>query len=84
MPSFADYKPEGHLWITLAKGQWFPDYLHDALKLYTPVLELFGQLIKTSESSKQLFLQIVAVPEPAMRVQLLRVFRKYVSPELLF
>ena len=31
--SFADYKEEGHLWITLAKGQYYPDYLKDACNL---------------------------------------------------
>lgn len=25
--SFADYKGEGHLWITLARGLYYPDYL---------------------------------------------------------
>jgi hypothetical protein len=79
--SFADFKADGYLWITLAKGQFYPDYLTDAVALYAPVIEIFGQLIQTSASSEALFRQIVAIAEPAMRVQLLRVFRKYVSPE---
>lgn len=78
---FADYKAEGHLWVTLAKGLYYPDYLEDASNLYKPIQEMFGQLVKTSSSSEQLFLDIQVVPEPAMRIQLLRVFRKYVSPE---
>ena len=81
MKSFADYKADGHLWITLAKGLYYPDYLQDASKLYTPVLEVFGQLVRSSESSERLFLQIAAIPQPWMRIQLSRVFRKYVSPE---
>ena len=48
--TFADYKTEGHNWITLATGEYYPDILIDACKLYQPVLELFGQLVKTSES----------------------------------
>jgi hypothetical protein len=79
--SFADYKAEGHLWITLATGEFYPDILKDACTLYEPVLVMFGQLLKTSESSIRLFLQINDVPSSWMRVQLARVFRKYVSPE---
>ena len=42
---------------------------------------MFGQLLKAAESSSRLFLFISEVREPWMRVQLCRVFRKYVSPE---
>jgi hypothetical protein len=79
--SFADYRADGHTWITLASGEYYPDILEDACKLYQPVLELFGQLLKTSESSVRLFLQIAEVNEGWLRIQLVRVFRKYVSPE---
>lgn len=78
--SFADYKAEGHKWITLATGEFYPDILEDACKLYQPVLELFGQLIKTSPSSTKLFMKISEVRPVWMRIQLTRVFRKYVSP----
>jgi len=27
---FADYKKEGHFWITLASGEYYPDILVDA------------------------------------------------------
>lgn len=80
--SFADYKEDGYLWITLAKGEYYPDYLIDASNLYKPVQEMFGQLVRSSASSEQLFLDIQMIPEQAMRVQLSRVFRKYVSPEI--
>jgi len=79
--SFADYKTQGHKWITLATGEYYPDILEDACKLYQPVLEMFGQLVKTSESSTRLFLQISEVRPSWMRIQLSRVFRKYVSPQ---
>ena len=78
--SFADYKTQGHKWITLATGEYYPDILEDACKLYQPVLEMFGQLVKTSESSPRLFLRISEVRQSWMRVQITRVFRKYVSP----
>jgi hypothetical protein len=80
--SFADHKAEGHIWITLATGEYYPDILVDACELYKPVLVMFGQLLKTSESSTRLFMQIAEVPDGWMRVQLARVFRKYVSPRL--
>jgi len=48
--------------------------------LYAPVLELYKKLLLTSASSAELFLKISDVRQPWMRVQLCRVFRKYVSP----
>lgn len=79
--SFGDYKTEGHNWIILASGEYYPDILQDACLLYEPVLIMFGQLLKASESSSRFFLTISEVAEPWMRVQLCRIFRKYVSPE---
>ena len=79
--SFADYKDEGHLWITLAKGQYYPDYLQDASRLYAPYLEIFGQLVQAAESSERLFQEISAIRDSTARVQISRIFRKYVSPE---
>lgn len=81
MRSFASYKSEGHNWITLANGEYYPDVLTDAVLLYEPVLVMFGQLLKSSESSSRLFMHIAEVPEQWMRIQLARVFRKYVSPQ---
>lgn len=79
--SFADFKADAANWITLATGEYYPDILKDACELYKPVLVLFGQLLKTSESSVRLFMQIAEQTDGWMRVQLARVFRKYVSPE---
>ncbi|GAB6009544.1 bstEII [Dysgonomonas reticulitermitis] len=80
MKKFRDYKNEGANWITLATGEFYPDILKDACALYKPVLELFGQLLKSSESSQRLFIQTTEVKQQWMRIQLARVFRKYVSP----
>ncbi len=79
--AFSDYKQEAHHWITLAGGEYYPDILQDACRLYGPVLILFGQILKSSESAVRLFLQISEVPHGWMRIQLARIFRKYVSPE---
>lgn len=80
--SFADYKPEGANWITLATGEYYPDILEDAIALYEPILVMFKKLLTTSESSERLYLQISEVKPQWMRIQLCRVFRKYVSPSL--
>jgi len=81
MNSFRDYKAEAHNWITLSAGEYYPDILPDACALYKPVLILFFKLLCESESSKALLMNIAAVREGWMRIQLARVFRKYVSPE---
>ncbi len=79
--NFGDYRTEAHNWITLAGGEYYPDVLRDACELYQPILVLFGKLLKSSESSKRLFMSISEISDSWMRIQLARVFRKYVSPE---
>ncbi|WP_220594263.1 bstEII [Oscillochloris sp. ZM17-4] len=78
--TFAHYKADAHNWITLASGEFYPDILIDACLLYAPVLEIFGRLVRTSESSERLFMQIADIREGWMRIQLSRVFKRYVSP----
>jgi len=78
--TFADYKNDGAKWITLATGEYYPDILPSARELYKPVLVMFGQLLKSSESSERLLRQIGEIPDGWMRIQLNRVFRKYASP----
>ena len=56
--SFADYKEDGHLWITLATGEYYPDILPLACELYKPVLVLFGQMLERAHSSTDLFMAI--------------------------
>lgn len=80
MKNFLEFKEEGANWITLASGEYYPDILIDACNLYKPVLEMFGQILKRSESSERLFLNISELKEQWMRIQLARIFRKYVSP----
>lgn len=79
--SFQDYKDTAANWITMANGDFYPDILADACELYKPVLVMFGQLLKTSETSIRLLKQITEISQPWMRVELDRVFRKYVSPQ---
>ena len=81
MSGFADYKDDAANWITLSSGEYYPDILSDACLLYEPALRMFARLLKSSETSDRLFLQIAAVHETWMRIQLCRIFRKYVSPQ---
>jgi hypothetical protein len=78
---FADYRSDAHNWITLSSGEYYPDILQDACELYKPVLVLFGQITKRSETSEQLFTSLCETTNSWMRIQLARVFRKYVSPD---
>ncbi len=78
--SFAEYKAEGAKWITLATGEYYPDILPLACDLYEPIIALFGVLLKSSESSERLLRQIMEQKDSWTRIQLQRVFRKYVSP----
>ena len=79
--TFSDFKEDANSWITLSTGEYYPDILPQACELYKPVLVLFGQILKQSASSKDLFMQITDIEEVWMRIQLCRVFRKYVCPE---
>lgn len=82
MRSFRDYRPdERRNYITLSTGEYYPDILTDACRLYAPVLETFSQLLNRSESSVALLMNISETANQWMRIQLCRVFRKYVSPE---
>lgn len=78
---FSDYKVNAEAWITLATGDYYPDILDDACRLYEPVLIEFSRILKESHSSKYFFMSIMETPSPWMRIQLCRVFKKYVSPQ---
>ncbi len=77
---FRDYHDDAPVWITLSSGDFYPDILPDACELYQPVLVQFSKLLRESESSSALLHNINDVSQTWMRIQLLRVFRKYVCP----
>ena len=82
MRNFRDFAPdERRNYITLSTGEYYPDILEDACRLYLPVLETFSGMLHRAESSTALFMNIAQAPNQWMRIQLSRVFRKYVSPE---
>lgn len=77
---FGDYFPEARRWITIFDTEFYPDTLEAALSRYGPVLGAFAQLADEAPNSADLLRDIQAAPKE-MRGQLLRVFRKYVSPD---
>jgi len=78
---FSDYKSDAESWITLANGEYYPDILPDACRLYEPVLAEFGRILRASHSSENMFMTIMDCPAQWMRTQMCRVFKKYVSPQ---
>jgi hypothetical protein len=80
MKNFADYKEENYKWVTSLEGEYYPDYLEQAVVFYSPVIKRFRELVNESNSSKGLFTKINNEPG-ASRIQLLRIFRKYISPQ---
>ena len=56
--TFREYRPEAEAWITLANGDYYPDILPAAARLYGPVLAQFGQLLREAHSSTNLFISI--------------------------
>lgn len=80
MVSFAEYKTINSQYITFIDSEFYPDYLDEATIIYGSVIEQFANLVNTANSSADLLLRITEIPNPS-RTQLLRVFRKYVSPD---
>lgn len=78
-PRFRDYQDDAHEWITVIERPFFPDSLDTAAVLYGPILDRFSELVDEASSSVGLFRSIQEEPSE-LRVKLLRVFRRYVSP----
>lgn len=81
MPSFRDYTAESSRQITFVEGGFYPEILDAGREIYRPVLESFGQLIHEATDSANLLRRISNLTNVDRRVQLLRVFKKYVSPD---
>lgn len=76
---FGDYKSQAAKYITTQERPYYPDYLEDARVLYEGVFREFGLLLQSTKSSSDLLLRIHE-QSGDLRIQLLRCFRKYVSP----
>lgn len=79
MAKFADFKVEGARWITVAESDFYPDYLEDAKGYYAGFIDTFRIEAEQSFSSAELLRKLSAY-KGSDSTQLMRVFRKYVSP----
>ena len=80
MISFGDYKNIASQYVTFIDSEFYPDYLDEARTIYGSVIEQFRELADIADSSADLLINITEKPNPS-RTQLLRVFRKYISPD---
>lgn len=79
MPFFADFEREKWSWITAFDKKFYPDHFAEALNHYEPFIEKFRELCKKAKDSKDLLKLIHEVSNPP-RIQLLRIFSRYVCP----
>jgi len=77
---FAEYEETADEWITIFEADAYPDFLEPAAVRYGPAVKTFRELVDESYDSVDLLKRIEEEPQP-LRVQLLRVFRRYVSPD---
>ncbi|MDK7419254.1 hypothetical protein OWP16_04540 [Bacillus paranthracis] len=80
MKKFKDYKIGAEKYITFVDSEFYPDYIQMAEMMYKDILVRFYDLVHSSANSQELLENISAEKGPN-RTQLLRVFRKYVSPD---
>lgn len=80
MTSFSNYKNQASQYITFIDSEFYPDYLDEAKTIYGSVIEQFTELANEADNSADLLVRISEKTNPS-RTQLLRVFRKYVSPD---
>ena len=78
---FESYEADKAKWISLGEGSYYPDYVNDAVALYLPVFQEFYDLISVADSSADLLVRIMNTKDIWLRIQLCRVFKKFVSPQ---
>jgi hypothetical protein len=77
---FSDFNDQKEKWITFIESEYYPDYIEQAKKDYTAFLQSFDELIKRAKDSRELLSLIMLENQPS-RIQLLRIFKRYVSPD---
>lgn len=78
---FKDYKNNAGKYITFVESDFYPDYLSEASDLYSKPLSKFRELVFLCNDSSELLLKITDLNDTNLRIQLLRIFRKYISPD---
>jgi hypothetical protein len=79
MPAFAEYETEKWKWITAFDAGFYPDHFPAALEHYKPVIDGFREFASEAPSSTEL-LRAIQRKGKKLRIQFLRLFRRYVSP----
>lgn len=80
MSSFRDYKEKMYSQITFIDGEFYPDYLKVAKSVYHHIYEIFKSYCTTANSSAELLKEISKITD-STRIQLLRMFRLFISPD---
>lgn len=82
--TFADYEDEAHEWITIVEADHYPDYLEPAKERYEDEMQKFGELIEEVDSSADIIRELNEryTTTDDERTQLLRIFRRYVLPDI--
>lgn len=78
--SLSDYSESMYDQITIFDSPYYPDFLEGAKAIHFPTIEQFEELMNTASTSAEL-LTLISNEKNPMRTQLLRIFRKYVSPD---
>lgn len=77
--NFRDYKNSAEKHITIFESAFYPDFLSTATSIYESFFDTFEILLNESTSSVELLEKITLITGPD-RIQLLRLFRRYISP----
>lgn len=77
---FRDFNEEKEKWITFIDSDFYPNFLDETRLKYKPILKHFNELLEIAQNSSELFLSILG-EKREMRIQLLRIFRRYISPD---
>src|SRR5919198_4047706 len=81
MRQFREFTAEMEKWITFVESDFYPNHLEAAKIKYEPIIKKFGELLVTATDSSGLYNLIMREPSNR-RNQLLRIFKKYVSPDI--
>ena len=80
MNNLRHFTNENAKWITFVDSEFYPDYLEAAQLLYSDIFTEFKELTNNATSSIQLLKNISKLTDKK-RIQLLRIFRKFISPD---
>jgi hypothetical protein len=67
--------------LTFVQSDFYPNHLEAARAKYEPIIRRFGELLEMAENSAALYNLIMNEPG-SRRIQLLRIFKKYVTPDI--